>query len=160
MIFSSQKNYKMIFSVARNTMFTDYGKDLVLNFSEMGNTVLFWAKTLMKKRYLLRLFELSMILQNFGNMVSCALISLWWWYFGFNISCAEYKVFELVFPLNKSFFCSARSSEEIFWRGLNHLCHFLSLTSCTFSVVCLLSILLRLFLCQTKVLNLPSLLVL
>ena len=28
----------MIFSLAWNTMFTEYGKALVLNFSEMGNT--------------------------------------------------------------------------------------------------------------------------
>ena len=31
----------MIFSSAGNTMFFEYGKVLVLNFSEIGNTVFF-----------------------------------------------------------------------------------------------------------------------
>ena len=38
----------MIFSLARNTMFTEYGKVLVLNFSEMGNAVFFDPKSLRK----------------------------------------------------------------------------------------------------------------
>ena len=36
-----------------NLVFTDYWKFLVLNFSEMGNTVFFWAKELTKRWYLL-----------------------------------------------------------------------------------------------------------
>ena len=36
-----------------NMRFTDYWKVLVLNFSEMGNTVLFWAKKLTEIWYLL-----------------------------------------------------------------------------------------------------------
>ena len=48
MIFHFSKNNKMIFSLAWNTTFTEYGKVLVLNFSEMGNTVFFdpkkWCK--------------------------------------------------------------------------------------------------------------------
>ena len=43
--FSSQKNDKMIFSLACNTMFTDYWKVLVLNFPEIGNTVFFELKS-------------------------------------------------------------------------------------------------------------------
>ena len=39
MIFQFSKNGKMIFSVSWNTMFTDYRKVLVLNFSEVGNTI-------------------------------------------------------------------------------------------------------------------------
>ena len=34
-------------------IFTDYWKVLVLNFSERGNTIFFWAKKLMEKWYLL-----------------------------------------------------------------------------------------------------------
>ena len=34
-------------------IFTDYWKVLVLNFSEMGNTIFFWAKKLMERWYLL-----------------------------------------------------------------------------------------------------------
>ena len=45
-VFWSQK-------VNGNMMFTDYFKILVLNFSEMGNTIFFWAKELMEKWYLL-----------------------------------------------------------------------------------------------------------
>ena len=45
-LFSSQK-------VNRKIIFTDYWKILVLNFSEMGNTVFFWAKKLMGRWYLL-----------------------------------------------------------------------------------------------------------
>ena len=36
-----------------NMIFTDYWKFLVLNFLRMKNTVCFWAKTVMKRRYLL-----------------------------------------------------------------------------------------------------------
>ena len=44
--FSSQK-------VDGNMISIDYWKVLVLNFSEMDNTVFFWAKTLMERWYLL-----------------------------------------------------------------------------------------------------------
>ena len=44
-------------------------KVLVLNFSQLGNTVFFWAKTLMERWYLLSLFELSKIFQDMGDMV-------------------------------------------------------------------------------------------
>ena len=46
-----------------------YRKVLVLNFSERGNTVFFWAKMLMESWYLLGLFELSKIFQDLENMV-------------------------------------------------------------------------------------------
>ena len=46
MVFLSQK-------VDGNMIFTDYWKVLVLIFSGMGNTVFFWAKKLMERRYLL-----------------------------------------------------------------------------------------------------------
>ena len=39
--------------VDRKTIFTDYWRVLVLNFSVMGNTVFFWVKKLMKRWYLL-----------------------------------------------------------------------------------------------------------
>ena len=48
-------------------IFTDYWKVLVLNFSEVGNTVFFWVKKLMERWYLLGLLELSMIYQGLGN---------------------------------------------------------------------------------------------
>ena len=64
-LFLSQKvNGKMIF--------TDYLKVLVLTFSEIGNTVFFWAKKLMERWYLLDLFQLSMIFQDMENLVFCA----------------------------------------------------------------------------------------
>ena len=40
-----KKNNKMIFSLAENTMLTEYEKFLVLNFSEMENTVFFDPKS-------------------------------------------------------------------------------------------------------------------
>ena len=46
MVFLSQK-------VDGNMIFTDYWKGLVLTFSEMGNTVFFWAKKLTEIWYLL-----------------------------------------------------------------------------------------------------------
>ena len=42
-----KKKIKMIISLVRNTMFTEYRKVLVLNFSDMGNTVFFSSKKLM-----------------------------------------------------------------------------------------------------------------
>ena len=45
-LFSSQK-------VDGKMVFTKYWKVLVLNFTEMGNTSLFWAKKLMERWYLL-----------------------------------------------------------------------------------------------------------
>ena len=39
MIFQFSKNVKMIFSLARKTMFTDYWNVLVFNFPVMGNMV-------------------------------------------------------------------------------------------------------------------------
>ena len=53
-------------------MFTDYWIVLVLNFSVMGNTAFFSAKRLMKRWYLLGLFELSMIFQGLRKKVFCA----------------------------------------------------------------------------------------
>ena len=54
----------MIFYLASNTTFTEYGKVLVLDFSEFRNTFLFLFKS-----YLLGIFYLSMKFQNFGNTV-------------------------------------------------------------------------------------------
>ena len=59
---------KIIFSSAWNTMFFEYGKDLVFNFSEIGNTVFFWSKKLMESWYFLGTFELFMIFQYLRNM--------------------------------------------------------------------------------------------
>ena len=44
---------KMKFSSVWNTMFSDYRKVLVLNFSEMENTVFIWFKKLMERSCLL-----------------------------------------------------------------------------------------------------------
>ena len=55
-------------------IFTDYWKVHVLNFLEVGNTAFFWAKKLMKRWYLLGLFELSMIFQDLGNTVFHAVL--------------------------------------------------------------------------------------
>ena len=46
--FDSKSWCKIIFSLAWNTMFSEYGKVLVLNFSEMGNTFFFWFKKLIQ----------------------------------------------------------------------------------------------------------------
>ena len=67
--FDSKSWCKVIFSSAWNTMFFEYGKVLVLNFSEIGNTVFFLSKKLMESWYFLGLFELFMIFQDLGNMV-------------------------------------------------------------------------------------------
>ena len=56
-------------------IFTGYWEVLVLNFSVMGNTVFFSAKKLMERWYILGLFELSMIFQDFGNMAFRAVTS-------------------------------------------------------------------------------------
>ena len=91
-------------NVNGNMIFTDHWKVLVLNFSEMGNTVffepkswlkykiywlqesscfelfgdskygLFWAKKLMERWYLPGLFKLFMIFQDLGNMVFLAVL--------------------------------------------------------------------------------------
>ena len=50
-------------------IFTGYWEVLLLNFSMMGNTIFFSAKTLMERCYLLGLSEFSMILQDLGNMI-------------------------------------------------------------------------------------------
>ena len=49
-------------------IFTGYWEVLVLNFLVMGNTVFSSAKKLVKRWYLLGLFELSMIFKGLGNM--------------------------------------------------------------------------------------------
>ena len=68
--FDSKSWGNMIFSSVWNTMFSEYGKVPVLNFSEIGNTVFFWSKKLMESWYFLGIFELFMIFQDLGNMVS------------------------------------------------------------------------------------------
>ena len=68
MLFVSQK-------VNGNMIFTDYWKVIVLFFSKMGNMAFFSCKKLTEKRYLLGLFELSMILQDLGNMVFRAVVA-------------------------------------------------------------------------------------
>ena len=55
--------------------FAGYWEVIVLNFSVMGNTVFFSAKTFMERWYLHGLFELPMIFQDPGNMVFRAVIS-------------------------------------------------------------------------------------
>ena len=45
MIFQFLKNYKTIFSLVWNTMFTDFWNVLVLNFPEMRKTVFFEPKS-------------------------------------------------------------------------------------------------------------------
>ena len=59
----------------RKMIFSGYWEFLVLNFSVMGNTAFFSGKKLTEKRYLLGLFELSMILQDLGNMVFRAVLA-------------------------------------------------------------------------------------
>ena len=54
-------------------IFTEYWKVLILKFSEMRNTVFFRAKKLMERWYLLGLFELSIIFEDLGNVVFCAM---------------------------------------------------------------------------------------
>ena len=72
-IFGDRK-YGLFFSqkVDAKMIFTDYWKVLVLNFSEMENTVFYWTKRLMGRWYLLGLFELSMIFQALENIFFCA----------------------------------------------------------------------------------------
>ena len=72
--FDSKSWSKMIFSSAPNTMFFEYGKVLVMNFSEIGNTVFFWCKKLMESWYFLGILELFMMFQDLGNMVFCAVV--------------------------------------------------------------------------------------
>ena len=43
--FSKKKKKKMIFFLAWNNMFTEYGKFLVFNFAETGNTISFYSKS-------------------------------------------------------------------------------------------------------------------
>ena len=50
-------------------LITDYWKVVVLGFSVMGNYGLFPPKKLMKRWYLLGLFELSLTFQGLGYMV-------------------------------------------------------------------------------------------
>ena len=40
-----KKKNKMIFFLAWNNMFTEYGKFLVFNFAETGNTISFYSKS-------------------------------------------------------------------------------------------------------------------
>ena len=72
--FDSKSWYKIIFSSAWNAMFFEYGKVLVSNFLEIGNTVFFWSKKLMESWYFLGIFELFMIFLDLGNMVFRAVI--------------------------------------------------------------------------------------
>ena len=57
--FDSKSWCKMIFSSAWNTMFFEYGKVLVLNFSEIGNTVFFYLKSWWKVDIFLVFFNFS-----------------------------------------------------------------------------------------------------
>ena len=57
-------------------IFTGYREVFVLNFSVMGNTIVFSAKKLMERWYLLSLFELTMIFQDFENTVFRAVNSI------------------------------------------------------------------------------------
>ena len=74
----AEEEYGLLLSqkVDEKIIFTDYWKVLILNFSEMWNTVFFWAKMLMERWYLLYLFGLSMIFQDLRNMVFRAM-----WYY-------------------------------------------------------------------------------
>ena len=54
--------------VGGKMIFTGYGEVLVLNFSVMGNMVIFTAEKLMERWYLYGFFELSMIFQDLENM--------------------------------------------------------------------------------------------
>ena len=90
---------KMIFSLAWNTMSFEYGKVLVLNFSEIGNTVSFWSKKLMESWYFLGIFEFFMIFQDLRNMVFYAVI----WAPDINVNPVEFdwNLVDLVFRPNK-----------------------------------------------------------
>ena len=67
--FDSKSWRKMIYSLPWNTKIFEYGKVLVLNISQIENTIFFWSKKLMKSWYFLGIFELFMISQDLGNMV-------------------------------------------------------------------------------------------
>ena len=58
-------------------IFAGYWEVIVLNFLVMVNTVFFSPKKLMKRWYLLGIFELSMIFQDLGYMVFCAVWETW-----------------------------------------------------------------------------------
>ena len=58
-------------------IFNSYWEVLVLNFSVMGNMVIFSAKMLIERCYLRGLFELFMIFQDLGNMVFHAVIYIY-----------------------------------------------------------------------------------
>ena len=73
-LFLIQKFDVRWYSSAWNTMFFEYQKVLVLNFSKIGNTVSFWSKNLMESWYFLYIFELFMIFQDLENMVFHAVI--------------------------------------------------------------------------------------
>ena len=61
--------------VDRKMIFTGYRKDLVLNFSVMGNTVFFQPKVDLKIIFTW-FFQLSMIFQDLANTVPRAVITL------------------------------------------------------------------------------------
>ena len=74
MICQFSKNDSMIFSLAWNTMFTNYWKVLALKFWEMVYMVFFGQKKLMQIWYLLSILELFIIFQDLGNIVFCAVM--------------------------------------------------------------------------------------
>ena len=82
--------------VGGKMIFTGYGEVLVLNFSVMGNTVFFAAKTLMERWYLHGLFELSMIFQDLGKTVFRAVIK--------KVCCV--KILNLTILCKQFFACS------------------------------------------------------
>ena len=58
-------------------IFTDYWITVILKIWEMWNTVFFGANKLIERWYLLGIFEFSMIYEDLGNIVFCAVEWIW-----------------------------------------------------------------------------------
>ena len=94
-------------------IFTGYWEVLVLNFSVMGNTVFFSAKKLMERWYLRGVFELTMIFQDLGSMVFCAVLWPQPWLLHFSISyqhIIKQLIYTQAFVFKKFYICSPVST--------------------------------------------------
>ena len=85
-------------------IFTCYFQLVIFNFSVMGSTIFFSAKKLTERWYLLGLFELSIIFQDFANTVFRAV--------EIKISNKSFRSF-LLTKNNLSFITNAASKEKI-----------------------------------------------
>ena len=112
MVFLSQK-------VDGNMIFTDYWKVLVLIFSGMGNTVFFWAKKLMERRYLLITenvfvwtFRWWKIRSFLSQEVDCKMIFIGYW----EVLALNFSVMR-----NRVFFSAKKLMERWYLLGLFEL---------------------------------------